>query len=356
MISTAMTRDPSPRGRWSTRVGVLALFALLTGTVGACASAESDEPTGQEASEASVPDLTGLWETTSGSFDQQAVIAGSTITINWVPDDGSDPMLYWAGSFEAPASDGKHTWASSNDHSQTDSALLASGDETKDFTYEDGAISYEVSALGETDTVTLEQTSSTIPGGTDIEEAAPEPAGSAEVIETGMGVDNGYAWVTAMVQHEGLTGEYATVLFNVYDKNDDLIASEEQVEELGTAGTTFPIGTQVEIPSGAKASRVEADVNVSDYGSNVEAMPVVDPVKASASKPNFHLENSTGEDWADPRVAIVCRDDAGEIAGGGVDFPSSVPAGGEFLVSDAHLITRDDATECEAYVQLTPEL
>ena len=38
-----------------------------------------------------------------------------------------------------------------------DSALLASGDETKTFTYENGILSYEASALGTTTTVKMER-------------------------------------------------------------------------------------------------------------------------------------------------------------------------------------------------------
>lgn len=354
MPPTAMThRNQSRQRKLRTDITAVALVVMLIGAVAACSSPEGTGATEQSLPEAATPDLTGVWATSEDSgFSQQAVIAGSTITINWLPEDGSDPMLYWAGSYEAPTSEGTHTWTSSNDHGQTDSALMASGDDTKDFTYEDGVISYEVSALGETSTVTLKQTSSTIPGGTETAAAAPAPAGHAEVVEAGMGVDDGYAWVTAMVEYEGRTGEFATVLFNVYDENDTLIASQEQVEELSTKGTTFPIGTQVELPSGSKASRVEATVSVSDYGTSAEPMPVIDPVKAPVAEPSFQIENKTGDDWTDPRIAIVCRDDAGKIASGGVDFPNLIPAGGQFLVSDVHLIAASNAETCEAYVQL----
>ena len=44
-----------------------------------------------------------------------------------------------------------------NDTEKTDSALLASGDETKTFTYSDGQITYDVTAMGITETVKLEK-------------------------------------------------------------------------------------------------------------------------------------------------------------------------------------------------------
>ena len=83
---------------------------------------------------------------------------GNTITVYWVSDNGDTKSLYWAGTFDAPTTtEEPYTWSSINDTEQTASALLASGDETKSFTYEDGEISYEASALGTTTTVRLEK-------------------------------------------------------------------------------------------------------------------------------------------------------------------------------------------------------
>lgn len=360
-------RAPSTRRSLRSRAGGLAVAAVVMGAVAACGSTDAVDTAGasgatgaadtaeETVAEVEVPDLTGVWESTADSdFSQRAVIAGSAITVDWVPADGSDDSrLYWAGSFEAPTAEGPYTWTSSNDHGQTGSELLASSADTKDFSYEDGEISFEASALGESGTVTLEQTSETVPAGADTSAAPAEAAGHVEVAESGMAVNDGYAWVTAMVQHEGLTGEFATVLFNVYDEEDNLIASIEQVEELSTEGTTFPMGTQVDIPSGSTAARVEASVSASDYGSRSEAMPVIDPIAAPASNPQFTIENTTGEDWVNPRIQIVCLNDAGEIVGGSSAFPSTVPAGGEILVADEYMIVGSDATTCEAYVQLS---
>ena len=66
--------------------------------------------------------------------------------------------LYWAGTYDAPTTaDEPYTWDSKNDTEKTDNALLASGDATKTFTYEDGEISYQASALGTTKTIRLEK-------------------------------------------------------------------------------------------------------------------------------------------------------------------------------------------------------
>ena len=57
--------------------------------------------------------------------------------------------LYWAGSYIAPTdSKTPYTWDSVNDTEKTGSAILASSDETKTFTYSDDTISYSVTAAG----------------------------------------------------------------------------------------------------------------------------------------------------------------------------------------------------------------
>jgi hypothetical protein len=102
-------------------------------------------------------DLTGVWvsKDNGGSY-HEATITNDYIEINWVSPDSTS--LYWAGTFTAPDKVVKeYSWVSENDKEKTDSALLASPDDTKEFTYKDGGISYETSALGTTTTMKLER-------------------------------------------------------------------------------------------------------------------------------------------------------------------------------------------------------
>ena len=72
--------------------------------------------------------------------------------------------LYWAGSYVAPTdSKTPYTWDSVNNTDKTGSAILASSDETKTFTYSDDTISYSVTALGVTKKVTLERADIDVP-------------------------------------------------------------------------------------------------------------------------------------------------------------------------------------------------
>lgn len=146
----------------------IALLALLGfGTVACSAPAEStdsnsDSPSAApvEVEEAPEPvDLTGEWKQTNSNTPesfQSATITGETIEVSWNSTDTKS--LYWAGTVTVP-DDGStsFTFDSVNDTSKTDSAMLASSDPTKTFTYTDGELSYEVTALGTTMTVRLEK-------------------------------------------------------------------------------------------------------------------------------------------------------------------------------------------------------
>lgn len=103
-----------------------------------------------------VPDLTGSWIETNTDSDAKmsAEITSDTIEVYWSADETR--ALYWSGTYAAPTEAGTYTWSSVNDHDKTDSALLASGDDTKDFIYNsNGEITFDVTAFGVTKTVHL---------------------------------------------------------------------------------------------------------------------------------------------------------------------------------------------------------
>ncbi|GAB2746550.1 hypothetical protein GCM10027090_16660 [Sinomonas soli] len=141
---------------------VIAVALALSGCAGTAANgtdAATSSASKQEAPKP--PTLTGSWkqENSAGKTSyQQATITGDKMTIDWVSDGGNTTSTYWIGDFKAPT-DAKepYTWTSSRDVEATRSALLASSDATKEFTYQDGAISYKVSALGTTTTVKLKK-------------------------------------------------------------------------------------------------------------------------------------------------------------------------------------------------------
>lgn len=106
-------------------------------------------------------DLSGLWRqvnVSDGTMYHEAIISGGVIEIYWVSD--LIDSVYWVGSCPIPTGD-PFTWTSTGDTARMNTALLASTDEFKDFTYNDGRISYSVTALGITATFTLERVETT---------------------------------------------------------------------------------------------------------------------------------------------------------------------------------------------------
>lgn len=132
-------------------VAVVAIGLTACGGSGSSEDTASNEPL----------NLTGTWtQTNSNSEDmyQEANISGDAMEIYWVSNNGDTKDLYWAGTFTAPSeSTDEYTWTSENDTNKTEAALLASTADTKEFTYKNGEITYEASAMGSTTTVRLEK-------------------------------------------------------------------------------------------------------------------------------------------------------------------------------------------------------
>ncbi len=140
------------------RIFAMLLTTMAALTITACGG---DNSATKEEVPAQPPVLTGEWKQVNSNSEDTyhvAVIQDDTIEINWVMEEDDTKALYWAGTFVAPeTADEPYTWDSENDKEKTDMALLASGDETKTFTYENGQLSYDASMMGVTQTVKLEK-------------------------------------------------------------------------------------------------------------------------------------------------------------------------------------------------------
>ena len=127
------------------------------------ADAEAAAEAEAEAAAEEAPDLSGDWEQSNKNSEDSymvGTIEDDVISIYWhsIEEDGTETdSIYWVGSFEAPESAEAYSWDSENDHEQTDDALLASTSDTKTFDYDDGVISFELTALGTTTTIQMEQ-------------------------------------------------------------------------------------------------------------------------------------------------------------------------------------------------------
>ena len=133
--------------------------AAETGTV--ASDSQPDAATAEPTKEVVVVplDLAGEWkQTNSNSAEayQTATITGEQITIDWVNEAEATKAVYWIGSYVAPTEAAEsYSWYSQGDVAQMESALLASGDAAKTFTYQDGVLTYELTAMGVTMTVEM---------------------------------------------------------------------------------------------------------------------------------------------------------------------------------------------------------
>jgi len=106
-------------------------------------------------------DLTGEWRQTnskSAEAFQTATITTDRIEIDWVNDTESTTAIYWAGTYVPPTEDiESYSWDSQADTAALENALLASQDATKAFTYQNGVLSYELTAMGVSMTVEMKR-------------------------------------------------------------------------------------------------------------------------------------------------------------------------------------------------------
>lgn len=143
---------------------VLSLSACSTGGSNEAAASRQGPPSTQSASTPTpepveVPDLSGSWKQNNSKSDDgwvAATIADGVVTVDFVTDGGDTTSLFWVGTFTPPTDDASpYTWTSTRDEAATETALLASTDPTKEFTYDSGEISFPVSIAGSSATVRM---------------------------------------------------------------------------------------------------------------------------------------------------------------------------------------------------------
>ena len=184
-------------------------------------AAPAEKTSAPEATTAAQPtDLTGTWqsEDNDGSY-QEAIITDDTIEINWV-SDGTE-SIYWIGTYTAPTEAvDEYSWTSERDKEKTDSALLASTDDTKDFTYKNDTISYEASALGTTTTMELKKVSDDTAGAA--AEDAEAAAATTTVDQINLDNSEGTLVYTMHELSEDYDGNPAIIVYFDYtNKKDD---------------------------------------------------------------------------------------------------------------------------------------
>ena len=141
-------------------IGTLALSLTACGNSSSKDNSSSKETTTTKKEKKKEPlDLTGTWQ--CDPVDEtylKATISNSVIEIDWVFVDENKSAIYWVGSYDAPTTyTTEYKWTSNNDHEQTETSILASTDDTKEFSYNNGIISFTASMQGVSKTFELKK-------------------------------------------------------------------------------------------------------------------------------------------------------------------------------------------------------
>ncbi|MBO4360618.1 MAG: hypothetical protein J5822_07050 [Eubacteriaceae bacterium] len=137
-------------------------------------------------------DLTGNWEESpQNELYMSAHIEEGVIEVYWMFD--GEKILYWAGTYDPPRDNPKeYSWVSKNDKVKTGNAMMGSTKDTKEFSYSNDTLTFEISQNGELSTVELKRTD------TDYSEGfipsvsgTLEDKGSPEIVDSGYTVLEG---------------------------------------------------------------------------------------------------------------------------------------------------------------------
>lgn len=146
---------------------LLATVLVASLALAGCANQENNSPQSKsgnstQSQEASTVDLSGVWTHTnsaSGEPGLEARIDGNVIEVKWLIEDALGKGIYWVGSFDSIVpKEGKTTFTSVRDKVATEMELMASSDEQKEFTYENGKLKFPLSFQEENFEVEMEKT------------------------------------------------------------------------------------------------------------------------------------------------------------------------------------------------------
>ena len=200
--------------------------------------------------------LVGDWkEDTDNSSYFYAIIAGNTIEI-YIQSDNTR-SLYWAGSYAEPAEPAKtYSWVSENDFTKTRSAMMASGDETKEFTYEDGVLSFYSKIMGVEATRKLKKVSDE-PSVNEMKSTitvSQSELKQPELLEVGGSFtpNSNYYNYAALIRNpnENMGIEFTNYKVVVKDANGTILAVKDGVEGPLYPGETTVIGGAVDCAGG----------------------------------------------------------------------------------------------------------
>ena len=104
--------------------------------------------------------MTGTWKQEDSASEDgwmEASITDDVITVEWTFENGKNRSIYWIGSFDAEAAAAGETITSKRDIVATDTALMATSADEKDFKVDGKTLSFDVAIQDVTLTAVLKK-------------------------------------------------------------------------------------------------------------------------------------------------------------------------------------------------------
>lgn len=353
-------------------VGLLAgamITALLTGcgspnTASSDPAKSAEASKAQETTETQAPveplDLTGLWVQEDAEATYMAAdIKDDTIGVFFVLEGDDTPWTYWVGTYAAPTDD-KDAYEWTSESTYGGNGMLASGADTKDFTYKNGKLQCEVSIQGTTNVVTFvrgEWDTSNIPDSayssvnTDTTEVLP-----LEIKDSGWVTSNGYLYYYATLYNPNteIAVECPSFRITARDGSNVILGTQDQV-----CSIIYP---QQELTYGSQAFAVDEEPATVDFESlaaddyNLKNASVLDtylPLKAvnvaiRSDKVVGEINNPNDYGFDMAAVTAILKDDYGNLVGVKSTFVDNVAANSTapFEISTYGC---DGAASCDVY-------
>lgn len=178
------------------------------------------------------------------------------------------------------------------------------------------------------------------------------------LIDSGFGQRDEYVGLAAVVKNKSdHAGQTVTVSFNIMDKSGELLKTESQVDSFAWPGQELAVVTQADLQPGQKAAEVKATLLVEDEGTFADSMSDdLGSDEAKVAKDEYgglvarvELTNPTNDVLKNPKVAAVCKNGAGKIAGSGFTFPDLIAANGKYA-DDIDVVGSDSLKTCTVYL------
>lgn len=344
--------------------------------------------TGCGAAKAEPVDLTGSWvaehEANASSY-MTAAIDSDSIHVYFYTPDGETSALYWSGTYVAPTEPteegAEYTWTSEANHDETDKALLSSSDDSKQFTYKDGELSFPISMMGVQSTIhmsrasdqtdTTASDSNTEASASDSSETASVPSANSDINDADLELgryglfvhnsqysDNYYIEYAAEITNTGenYAVEFPKLQITFENEDGSIAATDTQTGFYVLPGDTVVLSSQVSVPKDSINENTRYGFTASGQDS-VKASSLQIPKCSEFSITNVNESSSNGDtriigklsytysQSIDDMIAVTAlgfRDD--KIVGIATTYIDAPPAGQEtaFQIDSAAWPDHDD--------------